>query len=236
MAAPEICDGIDNDGDGGIDDGPILAFEDVDGDGRGDPAFPAVFATCASVPAGYAASGDDCDDGDEDVSPTDPEVCNGVDDDCDGLIDSPAAGGLCASCAIQDRADSTYLVCSGQDDSWTATRGECRAVGYELAVINDAGENTFLQQQATGTLYWWFDLEDPVGPGGVQWLLSNGDPAPYLNWEPGQPNSVPDRCGSDEPVVRDVLRLGLWRGPALLLRGRVHAEGLVRGRRRRRFR
>lgn len=64
--ATEICNGIDDDCDGLIDD----ADPDMDLDGDG-----------------YGACVDDCDDMDPAVHPGASEVCNGTDDDCDGVID-----------------------------------------------------------------------------------------------------------------------------------------------------
>src|SRR6185369_8111528 len=58
----EICDGVDNDCDGAIDDGATstLLYTDADGDGYGDPAGPTAVG-CGSV-AGYVANALDCDD------------------------------------------------------------------------------------------------------------------------------------------------------------------------------
>jgi hypothetical protein len=92
-AAQEICNGIDDDCDGLIDSAdPSLSgsgtstwFEDNDGDGFGNP-----FATLSSCsqPVGYVSNGNDCNDNNNNVNPTAQEVCNGIDDDCDGLVDA----------------------------------------------------------------------------------------------------------------------------------------------------
>ncbi|MBE2254463.1 MAG: putative metal-binding motif-containing protein [Myxococcus sp.] len=59
---------------------------DRDGDGYGNASD--VVIRCAR-PKGFAAAGamEDCDDADVDVNPMTAEACNGVDDNCDGVID-----------------------------------------------------------------------------------------------------------------------------------------------------
>ncbi len=92
--ADELCDGIDNDCDGKIDDddddvtdGPLW-FADTDEDGFGDGLKSTVL--CAP-PAGFVADSTDCDDSNPDVHPRALEVCNGIDDDCDFRTDWPAS-------------------------------------------------------------------------------------------------------------------------------------------------
>jgi uncharacterized protein (TIGR03382 family) len=88
--ADEICDGVDQDCDGAVDEDPVDPVEvyaDTDGDGSGDPAQPLL--TCA-LPDGYVLLGEDCDDSRADVHPGAPETCDGADQDCDGEADEDA--------------------------------------------------------------------------------------------------------------------------------------------------
>ena len=81
----ELCNDIDEDCDGEIDEGTALGlwYEDNDGDGYGDPEL--AHESCTGT--GYVADDSDCDDGDANVHPDADELCNDVDDDCDGEVD-----------------------------------------------------------------------------------------------------------------------------------------------------
>ena len=82
------CDGVDQDCDGSFDEdsaGPLNPYyRDLDNDTYGDPGSSVM---ACSLPAGYVAVAGDCNDGDPDVNPAGSEVCNGVDDNCNGQID-----------------------------------------------------------------------------------------------------------------------------------------------------
>ncbi len=84
-AAEETCDGLDNDCDEVIDEDVQNTFyADTDDDGYGDPDAP--LEACGR-PAGYALTGNDCDDSSADIYPGAAEICNDLDDDCDEEID-----------------------------------------------------------------------------------------------------------------------------------------------------
>lgn len=87
--ALEVCDGIDNDCNGMADDGLVFVtyFFDADGDGFGDENL--TIDTCTDTPpAGYVASAADCNDSEATVFPGAAELCDGIDNNCDGTVDN----------------------------------------------------------------------------------------------------------------------------------------------------
>jgi len=86
----------------------VGGFPDSDSDGYGDEnADLSVF--CNKFPAGYVINSLDCDDTDVSINPDATELCDDLDNDCDGLVDEG-----CPSCedGVQNQ-DETGVDCGG---------------------------------------------------------------------------------------------------------------------------
>jgi hypothetical protein len=83
--ANEVCDFIDNNCDGKIDEGLTNTFfQDSDEDSYG--SVNSSITTC-SAPDGYVTNNSDCNDADPAINPNANEVCDNLDNNCSGQID-----------------------------------------------------------------------------------------------------------------------------------------------------
>jgi hypothetical protein len=105
--ASETCNGIDDDCDTAIDEDSavdaVTWYRDVDGDSFGNPAVTDV--ECYQ-PSGFVGDATDCDDTRALTYPGADEYCNGIDDDCDTVIDEDSA--VDASTWYRDADGDTY--------------------------------------------------------------------------------------------------------------------------------
>ena len=127
--AAEVCDGTtDEDCDTLVDDddssvtGTSAWYADGDADGFGGATS---VAACVA-PAGHLATSTDCDDAAAAVNPAAAEACNGVDDDCDTLVDDDDS-------ALAD-PETWYLDADGDGFGSSTTTTACvQPAGYATA-------------------------------------------------------------------------------------------------------
>lgn len=132
----EVCDGQDNNCDGMIDEGVLNTYyADTDNDGFGDPTNS---TEACSAPANFVSDNTDCDDSDSNNYPGNTEVCDGFDNNCDGIIDE--------GCGPLPPCDNTNLVINNVTQNKNTYRAEINLESNALvnssnSILFTAGTN-----------------------------------------------------------------------------------------------
>jgi hypothetical protein len=100
-----ICDGTDALGDSALFVGPLEICSDA-------VCSPVVACALSDVDGDQTNSCADCDDLDAFRSPNQTELCNAIDDDCDGAIDEGTAAGGACEVGVGACARTGTVVCS----------------------------------------------------------------------------------------------------------------------------
>jgi hypothetical protein len=154
----EVCNGIDDDCDGLVDDadpnvtGRPTWYRDADGDGYGNAAITQ--PACAQ-PAGYVANDTDCNDADAAIHPGAAEVCDGIDQNCNGSVDE---GVLVTS--YQDADADTF------GNPAVSTQGCTVPTGYVTNSLDCDDSNPAIQPGATELCNGLDDDCNPATPDG----------------------------------------------------------------------
>jgi hypothetical protein len=111
--ATEACNGIDDNCNSSIDEGvQTTYYYDNDGDGFGGTTV----ATACSAPAGFVATGNDCNDNASTTYPGAPELCDGMDNSCNGVADEAVV-----TCPTVSGLSSSNVTSTTATTNWTGT-------------------------------------------------------------------------------------------------------------------
>jgi MYXO-CTERM domain-containing protein len=150
LPTAEVCDSKDNNCNGSVDEGLIT---DADGDGV------RACNTCGANPAGSC----DCNDNNANIRPGKTEVCDGLDNNCDGQVDEGTGAGGKLSQNCYDGASGTQgvglctagvQVCTATAGSGTATWGTCSGEVVPATETCDGKDNN-----CNGTIDEGFDAD-----------------------------------------------------------------------------
>lgn len=167
-------------------------WADLDGDGAAG-AEPVRLCTDGALPAGYLADAPevaDCDDTDARRQPDAPEVCDAVDNDCDGFADD--GEGVCP-CPVHWHRDPLhpYQRCESSV-SWGTALSACGADDrpYHLVIVESYPEDHFLRGLRAGVgVGLWLGLYDGNGGAEGQHVWVDGSPLAVDGWRGGEPNN-----------------------------------------------
>jgi hypothetical protein len=122
--ATEICDGVDNNCDETVDEGVSTPYyRDSDGDGFGDGS---VSKDACEKPDGYVPNANDCDDTSGQAYPGNTEVCDSIDNDCDGTVDEEVSGTYYADSDLDGYGDpATATTACTQPSGYVTDATDC---------------------------------------------------------------------------------------------------------------
>jgi hypothetical protein len=194
-ATIDLCDGIDEDGDGAYDeDAPVLAlFQDLDGDTWGagversgcadvsgvggvyhlqDPAG----APPTLVVAGFVTNELDCNDFNSNLSPDAIEICDDLDNDCNDVVDDAEGG----SRFFPDGDGDGYGVgegepaCAPPDSSSVRVGGDCDDLDPEVSPGADEVCDDGVDDDCSGLADDDCATADPIDDGGATDPIDDG--------------------------------------------------------------
>ena len=101
--------------------------------------------------------------------------------------------------------------------TWTDAQAYCESIGGRLVTITSQAESDFIVEQLSNAVMncYWIGVQ--LSEDTNQWQLSNGNPVPFFNWAPNEPNMFDDRnelyvhlFGKQHTGGNEIKEVGQW--------------------------
>lgn len=168
--AAEWCNGIDDNCNNIADEGTgYRLYADADADGFGN--LTETFWACDAV-AGYVADSSDCNDNLFSIHPGATEICNNLDDNCDGINDENAQTAFFADADADGYgSESEMLFACSRPDGYSDDHTDCNdadaAMSPGAAELCNGIDDNCNTQTDEGLLQYTFYADDDADGYGI---------------------------------------------------------------------
>jgi len=186
-------------------DQPLVDYyPDADADSYGDRKADPTPA-CAA-PDGMVPDRSDCNDKVPEIRPMVIEQCNGVDDNCNQLVDESSPD--CGACTVELTQSFVYWICpEKQAITWDEAAARCTKRSFKTPVrltsVHDQAEYDFLRAHlvkfdaVNDEKHVWIGLRKGMGPDetcavpspDTDWTWHDGTPVDFTAWLAGEPDN-----------------------------------------------
>jgi hypothetical protein len=147
--AGKVMDNTDcDDSNAGVHE-PLLYFVDADHDGYGSTVPQ--YLCALPPPIGFSANNTDCDDANAAISPGTAEICNGIDDNCDGQIDE---GRLVWQISHGGSAEDAAHSIVQTSDGGFITAGSTKSNTGDVSGNHGGTDVWVVKQDVSGAIQW----------------------------------------------------------------------------------